>query len=119
MSERLEIERAINLFIEAVNRNDSSGIPLTDDVVMSGPMMAEPTVGAAAVRTYLDETSPFVAHLDLKKVIIEGSSAAIMVKFTGINGVVIEGAEFFTFRDGKIASDKIFFDTRRLFKGAN
>ena len=49
MSERLEIERAINLFIEAVNRNDSSGIPLTDDVVMSGPMMAEPTVGAAAV----------------------------------------------------------------------
>ena len=55
MSERLEIERAINLFIEAINRNDSSRIPLTDDAVMSGPMMAEPTVGAAAVRAYLDE----------------------------------------------------------------
>ena len=90
MSERMEIERAINLFIEAINRNDSSRIPLTDDVLMSGPMMAEPAVGAAAVRTYLDETSPFVAHLDLKKVIIEDDSAAIMVKFTGINGVVIE-----------------------------
>lgn len=119
MSDRSEIERAINLFIDAINRNDSSQIPLTEDVVMSGPMMAEPTVGEAAVRTYLDETSPFVAHLDLKKVIIEGESAAIMVKFTGINGVIIEGAEIFTFRDGKISSDKIFFDTRRLFKGAN
>ena len=119
MSDRLQIERAINLFIEAINRNDASNIPLTEDVVMSGPMMAEPTVGEAAVRVYLDQTSPFIAHLDLVKVIIENESAAIMVKFTGINGVVIEGAEFFTFRDGKIASDMIFFDTRRLFKGAN
>jgi hypothetical protein len=119
MSQRLQIEKAINLFIDAVNRNDASQIPLTEDVVMSGPMMAEPTVGEDAVRTYLNETSPFVAHLDLKKVIIEGDNAAIIVKFTGINGVVIEGSEFFTFRDGKIASDKIYFDTRRLFKGAN
>lgn len=119
MSERLEIERAINLFIDAVNRNDSSRIPLTDDVVMSGPMMAEPAVGETAVRKYLEETSPFIAHLDLKKVIIEGDDAAIIVKFTGINGVVIEGSRFFTFRDGRIASDKVYFDTRRLFKGAN
>lgn len=119
MSDRVAIERAINLFIEAINRNDPGKIPLTEDAVMSGPMMAEPAVGAAAVRTYLAETSPFVAHLDLLKVIIEDSNAAIIVKFTGINGVVIEGARFFTFRDGKIASDKIYFDTRRLFKGAN
>jgi ketosteroid isomerase-like protein len=119
MSQRTEIERAINLFIDAINRNDASQIPLTEDVIMSGPMMAEPTVGEAEVRNYLNETSPFIAHLDLRETLIEGDRAAIIVKFTGINGVVIEGAEFFTFRDGKIASDHIYFDTRRLFKGAN
>jgi len=119
MSERTAIERAINLFIDAINRNDASQIPLTSDVVMSGPMMAEPVIGEAEVRHYINETSPFIAHLDLRKTLIEGDLAAIIVKFTGINGVEIEGAEFFSFRDGKIASDQIFFDTRRLFKGAN
>ncbi len=119
MSQRMEIERAINLFIDAINRNDAGSVPFTDDAVMSGPMMAEPAVGEEAVRTYLNETSPFIAHLDMKKAIIEDDNAAIIVKFTGINGVVIEGARFFTFRDGKIASDNVFFDTRRLFKGAN
>jgi hypothetical protein len=119
MSQRSEIERAISLFIEAINSNDASRVPLTDDVVMSGPMMAEPTVGAAAVRQYLDETSPFIALMEVKTTLIDDDSAAIIMEFTGLNGVVIEGAEFFRFRDGKIASDQIFFDARRLFKGAN
>lgn len=119
MSERFEIEQAIHLFVDAVNSNDASKIPLTEDVTMSGPMMAEPTLGEAAVRQYINETSPFIAHMDILEILIDGDCAAIVMKFTGINGVVIEGAEFFRFRNGKIALDKIFFDSRRLFKGAN
>jgi ketosteroid isomerase-like protein len=119
MNQRSDIEQAVKLFIEAINSNDASKIPLTEDVVMSGPMMAEPTVGAAAVRQYINETSPFIALMELKTTLIDGDEAAIIMEFTGLNGVVIEGAEFFRFRDGKIASDQIFFDARRLFKGAN
>ena len=53
MSERSEIERAIQLFFDAINANDASIIPLADDVVMSGPMMPEPISGAEAVRKYI------------------------------------------------------------------
>lgn len=119
MDQRSEIERAISLFIEAINSNDASRIPLTDDVVMSGPMMPEPTIGQAEVRQYIDETSPFIAHMELKTTLIDDDRAAIIMEFTGLNGVVIEGARFLRFRDGKISSDQNFFDSRPLFKGAN
>ena len=119
MSERAEVEQAIGLFFEAININDASIIPLADDMVMSGPMMPEPISGAAAVRQYLDETSPFMARIDPKTIIIEGGSAAVIVEFEGLNGIVFEGVEIFRVSNGLICSDQVFFDTRLLFKGAS
>jgi hypothetical protein len=119
MSERLNIERAISLFFEAINNNDSSLIPLAEDVVMSGPMMPEPISGEAAVRAYLDETAPFMARMDPKTTVIEGDNAAVIVEFEGLNGVVIGGAEFFRVKNGLICNNQVFFDTRPLFKGRN
>jgi hypothetical protein len=119
MSERSEIERAISLFFEAVNSNDTSLIPLAEDVVMSGPMMPEPISGEAAVRRYLGETAPFMTRMDQKTTVIEGENAAVIVEFEGLNGVVIEGVEFFRFKNGLICRDQVFFDTRPLFKGTN
>jgi hypothetical protein len=119
MSERSEVERAISLFFEAINRNDTSIIPLADDVVMSGPMMPEPIRGEAAVRRYLGETAPFMARMDQKTTVIEGENAAAIVEFEGLNGVVIRGVEFFRVKNGLICSDQVFFDTRPLFKGTN
>ena len=119
MSERAEIERAIGLYFEAINSNDVSISPLAEDMVMSGPMMPEPISGAAAVRQYLDETAPFMARMDPKTIIIEGDSAAVIVEFEGLNGVIFEGVEIFRVSNGLICSAQIFFDTRPLFKGAS
>jgi hypothetical protein len=119
MSERSEIERAIGLFFEALNTNDASIIPLADDVVMSGPMMPEPINGEAAVRQYIDETSPFMARIDQISTIIEGENAAIVVEFEGLNGVIFKGVEIFRVANGLICSDQVFFDTRPLLKGKN
>jgi hypothetical protein len=119
MSERSEIERAIHLFFDAMNANDASIIPLADDVVMSGPMMPEPISGADAVRQYINETAPFISRMDQKTTVIEGENAAVIVEFEGLNGVCIEGVEFFRVKNGLIGSDQVFFDTRPLFKGAN
>ena len=119
MSERAEVERAIGLYFEAINTNDASIAPLADDMVLSGPMMPEPIKGAAAVRQYLDETAPFMARIEPKTIIIEGESAAIIVEFEGLNGVIFEGVEILRVRDGLICSAQIFFDTRPLFKGAS
>ena len=119
MSERAEVERAIGLFFEAINANDASIAPLADDVVMSSPMLPEPITGEAAVRQYIDEIAPFMAHINLKTTIIEGESAAIILEFEGVNGVIIKGSRFFKLRNGLICSDQVFFDTRPLLKGKN
>ena len=119
MSDRSEVERVISLFIEAYNSNDAGKIPLAKDVVMSGPMMPEPIQGETAVRWYLDEIVPFIARMDQKTTIIEGENAAVIVEFEGLNGVLIEGVEFFQIKDGLICSSHVFFDTRPLLKGAN
>ena len=119
MSERAEVERAIGLYFEAVNANDSSIIPLADNVVMSGPMMPEPINGVAAVRQYINETAPFMARMEQKLTVIEGENAAVLLEFEGLNDVVIEGAEFYRVENGLICQAQVFFDTRLLFKGAN
>lgn len=119
MSERSEIEQALRLFFEGVNNNDASIIPLAKDVVMSGPMMPKPISGEAEVRSYIAETSPFMQRLQPVTTVIEGEYAAVSVEFEGLNGVVIQGAEFFRVKNGLIVSDQVFFDTRPLFKGKN
>ena len=119
MSEKSEVERAIRLYFEAINSNDASIAPFARDVVKSGPMLPQPIIGEAAVRSYLDETAPFMARMDHKESIVEGGNAAVVVEFEGLNGVIIEGVELFRVKDGLICSDQAYFDTRPLFKGAN
>lgn len=119
MSERSVVEQAIDLYLQATNSNDVRDIPLTGDVVIKGPMIPEAIEGEAAVRRYLAEVAPFVAQIKRKMTVIEGDTAAIVLEFEGLNGVVVEGAEFFGLRDGKISWAHTFFDTRPLMKGAN
>ena len=119
MSERAEVEQAIGLYFEAVNANDSSIIPLADNVVMSGPMMPEAISGVAAVRQYINETAPFMARMERKLTVIEGENVAVLLEFEGLNGVIFEGVEIFRVSNGLICSAQIFFDTRPLFKGTS
>lgn len=119
MSNRSDIEQAVRLYFEAINSNDASLIPLSEDVVMHGPMMPEPVRGEAAVRQHIGDIAPFVARMDPRLTVIEGDTAAVIMEFEGISGVVIEGAEFFRVKDGLIFSDQVFFDTRALLKGAS
>ncbi|MFC1694642.1 nuclear transport factor 2 family protein [Pseudomonadota bacterium] len=119
MSERSDIEQAVSLFFEAINQNNAAIVPLTDDVVMCGPMMPEQMTGEAAVRQYITDIAPFISRAIPETTIIEGDSAAVIVSFEMLNGVTVQGAEFFRVRDGQIWHDRVFFDTRVLFKGGN
>ena len=119
MSERSVVEQAIDQYLQATNNNEVSGIPLTEDVVIKGPMIPDAIEGEAAVRQYLAEVAPFVARVSRKTTVIDADTAAIVLEFEGLNGVVIEGAEFFGLRDGKISWAHTFFDTRPLIRGAN
>ena len=119
MSERSVVEQAINGYLQATNSNDVSGIPLTDDVVINGPMIPEAIEGETSVRQYLAEVAPFVARIERKTTVIDGDTAAVVLEFESLNGVVVEGAGFFRVRDGKISRVHTFFDTRPLMTGAN
>jgi len=118
MSDRSDVQQAVDLYFEAINSNDASIVPLAGDVVMAGPMLPEPLTGEVDVRRHIEEIAPFVARMNQKFTMIDGDSAAVILEFEGLNGVVIEGAEFFRVRNGRIDRDRIFFDTRPLFKGA-
>ena len=117
MSNPTDIHGIVARFIEAFNSNDASTVPLAADVVYSGPMMPEPLRGGTAVRQHIAEIAPFVARMELRRILVEGDSAAAVFRFEGLNGVVIEGAEFFRFRDGLICDIQVFFDSRPLIRG--
>ena len=117
MSNQAEIRSIVNRFIEAIETNDVETVPLAHDVVYSGPMMPEPLRGEARVRQHLAEVVPFVLRQRIKWMVVEDDSAAVVFGFEGLNGVRIEGAEFFRIRDGLICEDRVFFDTRPLIQG--
>lgn len=119
MSNPPDIQSIVGRFVDAFNENDPDLAPLTSDVVYRGPMIPEPLRGEAAVRRHIDQVAPFVASLKIRRLVAEGDSAAAILEFTGVNGVVIEGADFFRFRDGLICEDLIFFDTRPLIRGSS
>jgi hypothetical protein len=119
MSGRSTVGQVVDLYFEGLNNDNAAVIPLADDVVFAGPMLPEPIIGEAAVRQHLADVAPFVARMDRKLLVIEGDSAAVTLEFEGVNGVVIEGAEFFRIRDRKISFVQAFFDTRPLLKGAS
>jgi hypothetical protein len=117
MSNPPDINTVVNRFIQAFNSNDANVVPLADDVVYSGPLMPDPLRGDQAVRQHILEVAPFVARLQLKWLITEADSAAAVLGFEGVNGVVVEGAEFFRIRDGLICEARVYFDTRPLIRG--
>ena len=116
MNQRSTIDKAVSLFFEAINNNDAAIAPLADDVVVNRQMVPEPIRGAAAVRQHIAEIAPFISRIDPKLVVIEDDNAAVIVEFEAVNGVVIESAEFFRVREGKIDLNQTFFDTRALVR---
>ena len=119
MGDRTVMERTVGLYFKAINSDDASIVPLADDVVLCGPMVPAPITGEAAVRQHIMDIAPFIARRVEKFSVIEGDSAAVILEFEGLNGIIIEGAEFFRVRDGKICLIQNYFDTRKLIQGAN
>jgi hypothetical protein len=113
-----EIHRIVDRYVAAFNDNDASGVPLAPDAVLGGPMSPQPKRGEAAVRQYIQEVAPFIARMTLKRLVAEPGAAAAVIEFEGLNGSVVEGAEFFRFQDGCIVEARAYYDTRPLMQGS-
>ena len=102
--------------MEAINGNNVDAIPLTSDVEFHGSMLPAPKVGETEVREHLAQIAPFIT-MKARHIIVENDTAAVMTETEAVNGVIVEGAVFFRFRDGKICFDQGFFDTHKLITG--
>lgn len=117
MTKRAEVEAVVLKFVEALNIDDASVVPLSKHVEYHGMFSPIPVSGESDVRDYIDQIAPFMVNETYGKMIIEGGSVAVMTSFDSTNGIHNEGAFFFEVNDGKIRSIRAVFDTRRLFAG--
>lgn len=117
MHEQTATRRALEQYTTAYDRADPGLAPLAPDVSYSGPMVPETLHGESAVRGHISDIAPFMQHMALRRIVIDGAEAAAVFEVTGINGVVIQGAEFFRCENGLIRSIEVYFDTARLRGG--
>jgi len=117
LTSRAEVESIVLKFVEALNIDDASVVPLTRNAEYHGMFSPIPISGESDVREYIDQIAPFMLSEKYGKMIIEGGSVAVMTSFDSVNGIYNEGAFFFEIEGDKIRSIKAVFDTRRIFKG--
>lgn len=116
MSDRAAIQQIIERYIAGINSGDVDSIPLTDDAEFHGAMLAEPRIGAAAVREHLSEVAPFV-DMTLLELIVEDDAAAAMIELRTVAGQAVTGLGLFHVHRGAIRHHRGFTDTHRLFTG--
>lgn len=117
MSKRAEVEAVVLKFVEALNIDDASVVPLTENVEYHGMFSPIPICGEADVREYINQIAPFMENETYGKMIIEKDSVAVQTSFDSVNGIHNEGAFFFEVEGDKIKSIRAVFDTRRMFQG--
>jgi len=117
MSDRDAIRQVIERYVAGINSGDVAGIPLTNDVEFRGAMLAEPRIGAAAVRQHLSDIAPFV-DMELGELIVEDDAAAAVIELRTVAGQTLTGLGLFRIRDGAIFQHRGFTDTHQLFTGA-
>jgi hypothetical protein len=116
MTDRATIRALVERYIAAMNSGEIDDIPLTDDIEFAGAMLAEPRVGAAAVREHLSALAPFV-DMELVELIVEDDAAAAVVRLRTVSGQELLSVGLFHFRDGAIRRHRGFTDTHQLFTG--
>jgi len=117
LTSRAEVEAVVLKFVEALNKDDASIVPLTPDVEYHGMFSPIPIRGDADVRDYIDQIAPFMLNETYGKMIIEGGSVAVMTSFDSVNGIHNEGAFFFEVEGDNLKAIRAVFDTRRMFAG--
>lgn len=117
LSERQHTEAIVGQYYQAINSNDISSLPLTEDAEFIGILTPEPVQGEAAVRQYLQETAPFMLNVRSTRMIIENGAVASLTQLEAVNGVHVEGTIFFDIENGKIRRIRGVFDTRAIFAG--
>jgi len=112
-----DVGKLLEQFFDAIEHRDMGQLPLDEGATYSGTMLPEGAEGADAVRKYMSETAPFIKSFRVEDIVIESRSAAVLVRYEGINNVHFEGCYFMDFDNDQIARIRTVFDSRPLMKG--
>lgn len=117
MSQTEQTKAFIRNYFDALNENAFERIPIAEDCRYTGSMLAETIQGAASVREHIKAIAPFIDHFEVRHLLAEGSSGAVIVRLSGLGRKTIEGAVFFEIVDGQLGRLDNLFDTRQLLHG--
>jgi ketosteroid isomerase-like protein len=110
MSDAKLIERYFDTFFQGPARHADVRSWLSDDFVFTGPLMS-----AENADEYVQQLTAMGDELelyaDIRKMVSEGDTVAVLVDFKSPAGV-IPYAQWFQIREGKIARLEVIYDPR-------
>jgi hypothetical protein len=112
---REQIIQVVEKYIDAVRRNDASGLPLHPDVVCEFPTITYR--GAESFQQGLDQIVRIVKSIDVIRLIVDGDHCVAILTIDTIFGP-IPFAEHIHVTDGKIVSIRGYCDPRPMLSGA-
>jgi hypothetical protein len=101
-------------YFDALSGERLQDIPIAADCTYTGSMLSDIIRGGDAVREHIGQIAPFVERFELKRMVVEGADAAVIVDLVGFANRQVEGVVFFEVEDGSLKSMNNLFDTRQL-----
>ena len=114
-STREQTLRAVDLYIDAVRRNDSSALPLHPQVVAEFP--TNTYRGIESFRNGLDHFARIMKGITVNRLIADGEHCVALVTIDTIFGS-IPFAEHIHVLNGQITSIRGYCDPRPMLRGA-
>lgn len=104
--------KVVEEFLSAMREKDLSRAPLADDLVFENPIVGKGT-GAEGYRAFMSGFLPAINDIESISHVCEGEMVATRWRSDSIFGV-IQVAEFFRIRDGKIVEAISYLDPRPI-----
>jgi hypothetical protein len=101
-------------YFNALSAGRLEDVPIAEDCSYTGSMLSDTIQGGEAVRRHIGQIAPFVERFELKRLVVEGTDAAVIVDLIGFGSRRVEGVVFFEVEGGLLKSMNNLFDTRQL-----
>lgn len=111
---REQVIQVIERYIDAVRRNNASGLPLHPDVVCEFP--TNTYVGAASFRESLNQFASIVKSIEIIRLVVDGEHCVALLNIDTVFGL-IPFAEHFHVSNGEIISIRGYCDPRPMLSG--
>ena len=114
MKPRQIVETYLNSFYREHKDFEVIESLLADDFTFSGPMATFDS--RDSFMTFIREIGPQKNTIEIKRIIVERNDVAVFHDFSSLTPVIgpLPFAEWYSLKDGKIESLKLFFDAREF-----